>query len=747
LVNINAVWTDGSQDGVSSADYLDLRAQSTAFTDVASFYASWLSTLAEPGKPAMRCDTMGVTANFFPMMGIQPVMLGRSFTEDDQARKAHLTLLSHAFWVQHYRADPGVIGRTLRSDGGFEYTIIGVMVPAMDDPTLFRSIHDGLAFCTLISDLDPNYRVRGWANTVARLKAGISPQQAQADLAAVARRLAHDYPKTNTGRTFRDEPFRTVAIDSGGERLVWLVMCLSGVVLLIACVNLANLQLVRATGRRNEFGIRLALGSTRGRLIRMLLTESMMLSFAGGALGLIVAHWSNRYLAAYWNVNMPLNFRVIGFTFMVAAASGALFGAMPALLASRSELNASIKQASRASTPDRTRHRLRQALIVTEIAMALTLLAGATFFVRGIQRIAARDLGWRPDHVMMGYLALDHDHYGEVRDPRSLAFTDRVAAEVEKLPGVDAVAVSNDNVMDARLTNFEIEGRAPYERDTLASFETPSPGYFKAFGMRILNGRSFDEKDRPGSPQVAIVSEDFARRYWPGENPLGKRIGIEDPAHQEWAIVVGVVNNILHDREWDPTPSKLAIYYPWAQNAFRYLALTVHTAGNSEELKEEMRKIVGRIEPNIAFSYLDTAGMMMGEDLVQYTLARRMLVQVAGLGLLLAAVGIYGVIANLATERTREIGIRMALGAQARDVVWLFLGNGIRLAIAGTAIGLAGAFGLTRVLGRLIAGFPGSDPGLIFGVAVALAGVSLLACWLPARGATKVNPIQALRAE
>jgi predicted permease len=621
------------------------------------------------------------------------------------------------------------------------------MTPAWDDPTLFKRIHEGISYCTLMNDLERTDRRIGWVNVVARLKPSITAAQAQADLTGIARRLEHVYPKTNTGRRFRDDPFPTRALDDKGGRLVWLVMGLSGIVLVVACVNLANLQLVRTTGRKNEFGIRLALGSTRGRLIRMMLTESMMIAFLGGAVGLMVAQWSDRYLAAYWNVAMPLNFRVIGFTLAISSVAGAVFGTMPAVLASRSELGASMKQGSRGATPNKIRVRLRESLIVAELALALMLLAGAGYFIRGIQRITHRELGWRPENVVIGYLALDHDHYGEGRDPRSLAFTDRIVPELEKLPGVDAVAVSNDNVFDARPENFEIEGRPPYEKDALASFETPSPGYFKAFGMRVLEGRDFDEADRPGSLHVAVVSEDFARRYWPGESALGKRIGVEDPAHQDWAVVVGVVNNILHDGEWDPNPSKLAIYYPWAQNSFRFLALTVHTTGNPDETKEEMRRLVGQMEPNIAFSYLDTAGEMMGQDLLQYTLARRMLVQVAGLGLLLAAVGIYGVIANLATERTREIGIRMALGAQARDVAWLFLGNGFRLALLGTVLGLAGAFGLTKVLRRLIVGFPGNDPWLIFGAAAVLAAVSLLACWMPARRATKVNPIQALHAD
>ena len=747
LVHIRATSADGSEGSVSPGDFFDLRAQNTALDHVSAYYVSWLSTLAEPGQAAIRCDSISATADFFTALGIQPVMLGRAFTDQDEARHENIALLSHSFWVKHYRADPRVLGRILRTDGGFQYTIVGVMAAALDDPTLFVGTTDGLAFCTLMSGMDPRYRDRGWNSVVARLKPGVTAQRAQAELAALARRLAHDFPKSNTGRGFKTVPFPTRAMDEMGGRLVWLVMGLSGVVLLVACVNLANLQLVRTTARNNELGIRLALGCTRARLIRMLLTESMMISTAGGALGLLLAQWSNRYLAAYWKVDMPLNFRVIGFTCVVSAAAGALFGTMPALFASREQVNASIKQGARGTTPDRYRHRLRQALIVVELAMALMLLAGAGYFVRGIQRITQRDLGWRPEGVLIGYLALDHDHYGEVRDPRSVVFGDRLISEMASLPGVDAVALSNDNVFGANPINFEIEGRPPYERDVLASIETPSPGYFGAYGIRLLEGREFRDTDRPGTPKVAIISANMAQRYWPGESAIGKRIGTEDPAHQDWAEVVGVVGNILHDLEWDPRRSRYAIYYPWAQNSFRYLAVTLHSSGDPEALKEEVRKTFGRIEPNIAFSFLGAADELMAQDLMQYTVARRMLVQVAGLGLLLAAVGIYGVVANLAAERTKEIGIRMALGAQPRDVIWLFLGNGVRLALIGTGLGLAGAFGLNKALGHLLSDFPGNDPWVVGSVGIVLITVTLVACWLPARGATRVNPMDALRAD
>jgi len=748
LVRIDAAYADGPPRALPSGDFLDVRAQNTVFERVASYYGvNWMTTLVEPGRPATRCDSLDVTADFLPLMGIDTLALGRGFTPADEARRDRLALLSHAFWVRHYGADPHVLGRPLKTDGGLEYTIVGVMAPSLDDPTLFRGAIDGIAFYLLASDMDPDFREWGWTTVVARLKPGVSIEAAQAELTVLARRLEHDHPKTNAGRGLKVTPYPTNPLDETTQRLIWLVMGLSGVVLLLACVNLANLQLVRTTGRGNELGIRLALGCTRGRLIRMLLTESVIISMAGGALGLLMALWSGGFLAAYWKVDMPLNPRVIGFTFAVSAAAGAVFGSVPAYFAGRSGVGSSLKPGARGATPDQSRHRFRQALIVVELAMAMILLSGAGYFVRGIERITHRYLGWRPDNVLIGYIALDHGHYGEIRDPRSLAFGDRLLPRLAALPGVDAAALSNDDVFDANPVNFEIEGKPLLGNDIQAAFETPSPGYFRAFGIELLQGRDFRDTDRPGTPRVAIISQDLAQKFWPGESALGKRIGIDDPAHQNWAEVVGVVNNILHDREWDSRRSRYAIYYPWAQNSFRYISITLHSRGSAEGLMKGVRETVGRIEPNIALSYLDTANNMMALDLRDYTLARRTLVQMAGLGLLLAAVGIYGVIANLATERTREVGIRMALGAQERDVVWLFLGNGVRLAFIGTALGLLGAYGLTKGLEHLVSDFPGRDPLIMGGVALLLVGVTILACWLPARAATKVDPIQALRAD
>lgn len=748
LVRVIDTYPEGGTGELPPGDFVDLRARNTVFSQVGASYVTFMSSLVEGGKPAIRCDSMYASAEYFSLLGVPPVVLGRPFSPDDERHRNHVALLTHAFWVSHFGADPRVIGQVLRSDGGAELTIIGVMNPALDDSTLFSSIVERIAFCGLMTDFDPNFRDRGWNGVSARLRPGVTMAQAQAELNILAQRLAQEHPRTNKGRGLKVLPYPTDTLEATTRNLVWLVMGLSGVVLLVACVNLANLQLVRMTGRSREFAIRMALGCSRARLIRVLLAESVILSVAGGALGALIAQWSNQFMAAYWKVNLPLDLRVLGFNLGVSALCGTIFGTLPAWFASRAEINSAIRQGARGTTCDRSRHRLRQCLIVAELAMAMTLLAGAGYFVRGIQRIAHRDLGWNPNNVVIGYMAPDDPHYGEYRDPRMLAFGERLRSELARIPGVSAAALSNDNVFSSQKTNFSIEGQPFPGNSALAYVETPSPDYFKAYGIQLLEGRDFRDSDRPGSPMVAIVSRAFAEGFWPNESPLGKRINVEDPSKPVWLTVVGVVDNITHGQDFASGPSgRLAMYVPWAQNSFRFFAMSLRVEGDPERVKEGLRKAMGRMEPNIALSYLGTADEMMSSALLQYSIARRMLLLIAGFGLLLSAVGIYGVIANLTAERTREVGIRMAVGAQPSDVMWLFLGNGMSLAFIGVGLGILGAFGLVRAFDHWIASFPGDDPRVVFSLAILLILVTVLATWLPARRAAKIDPLVALSCE
>ena len=744
------IWATTPQQGFvpqAPGDYVDECDQNTVFDNVAAYVPGARASLAEPGQPPVQYVTVHVTANFFPLFGMQ-AELGRTFTEAEDRHFDRLAMVSNSFWREHYGSDTNILGRTAKVNSTV-YTIIGVTQPALDDPTLFQG--KPAFFILNGTRVNTNLRGGGWYRVAARLKPGVTISQAQANMDALAARLAHDFPKTNAARGFRVVPFPLNEMGEIGAELTWLVMALSSVVLLIACVNLANLQLVRTTRRAPEIAIRLALGCSRLRMIGLLLTESLIVSVTGGAIGLLLAKWSNGFVARFFEVEMPLDLRVIGFTFGVALLTACVFGTVPAWLASRTDVNTALKTGGRGSTSDRSRHWLRQGLVVVELALALTLLAGAGFFVSGIYRVTHRELGWRADNVVIGFIELDHDHFGEQKDPRSLAWGERMLAALRALPGAEAAALSIDSpAWGLRGAPFRIEGQPAPEpgKEAYVGSTSASPGYLNVYGIRLVKGRDFNDSDRPGAPAVAIVNEAMARKFWPGENPIGKRIGGTDPANPGWTEVVGVMADFKGAADfYNPDLDNSKFLLPWAQNNHRFISFNVRTAGDPGPFKETVRKAIGLLAPEVALSMLQTVPEVLDDEVSYFTFLRRMLLQTSVLGLLLAAVGIYGVVANLASERTKEIGIRMALGAQPASLVWLFLKNGIQLALVGSAIGLTASFFLLRFLTKMLPNLPGSDPWVVTFVAVLLFAIAVVACWLPARRTTRVSPVAALRAE
>ena len=727
-------------------DYFDEREQNSVFEDMAAYAPGGRWSLAEPGQPPMQYGAMPVTASFFPLFGLQP-QLGRTFTADEENRLEPVAVISNAFWREHYNADPKVLGRTAKLNSRV-YTIVGVMSPALDEPTLFNG---SMAFWALDqTKVNRNLHGGGWYTVAARLKPGVTLEQAQAGMTAIANRIAKDNPKTNQGRGLKVVPYPSAAMLGTGAQLTWLVLALSGMVLLIACANLANLQLVRTMRRSHEIGVRIALGCPRSRLVWMLLLESLLVSVGGGALGLLVAKWSNAYVASFFDLTMSLDWRVIGFTFLASLVTGAVFGTVPAWIASRTDVNAALKSGSRGATSDRSRHWLRQGLVVVELALALILLAGALFFVNGIYKLTHRDLGWSADQLLVGFIELDHDHYGEQKDPRSVEFGERMVRTLEALPGVEGVTLGGSLAWGFGGAPFRLEGRPAPEpgKEDYAGSENTTPGIFKVYGIRLLQGRDFLETDRLGAPNVVIINQAMAKKFWPGESPIGKRIGGTDPAAPDWAEVVGVMSDFEGGAEfYDPSQNKLKILHPWAQNNHRFITYNVRTTGDAEAFKETFRKALGLLAPDVAPSMLSTLKETMSGLVAYFTFLRRILLQISVLGLLLAAVGIYGVVANLASERTKEIGIRMALGAQPGDIVGLFLRNGIKLALIGAAIGLGAAYVLLNVLAKMLPMVPGTNHAVVVGVAVTLILIAVIASWLPARRTTKVSPTVALRAE
>ena len=737
-------WQNGP---ISPGDFCDLRDQNTVFAHLSAYSVDLFKSLAAAGHTPEQVTAVAVTADFFRVLGI-PAALGRTFTSEDQAKQALVVVLSNTYWQTHLAGDPNVLGRSLRFDGK-TVTVIGVMPPVLDDPLLWGDRIDlwNLEFVEVKRQL----RDRSWYSVIARLKPGVTLGHAQTEAGTIAARLAHDFPKTNDQRGLRVAPFAPDYIGELGRTLNWLVMVLSLSVLLIACVNLTNLQFVRSTGRSREYAIRLALGASRGQLIRLLLNESLLLSLAGGAFGLLVAKWGNSYYAAYFDAPMPLDLRVLAFAFAVSVLAGIVSGVIPAWFGSRADLNLALKQGGRGSTADRSRHRLRHGLIVAELALALTLLTGAGYFIRGIQRIMNRELHWRPENTLVGYFELPYERYGDELDSRLQVITDRFLGALRLLPGVDHAAISSNSPVWAYggRMSLLIDGQSPPPKGNspVARHISITDEFFDTVGIRLLQGRNFADFDRPDALGVVIINQAMAEKFWPGQNPIGKRIGDADSTDPRWCEIVGVVNDIVAGLDFDGEHSRYQFYRPWAQRSIRFVTFSLHSVSDPRTLTDRVRQTLAGIEPDIAITDLATAEQAMRNNLSGYAFVRRTLAQLAGLGLLLSAVGVYGVIANLTVERTHEVGVRMALGAQRSDVVWLFLRNGVTLALIGAAIGLLLSFALVRVLIQTVAIIPGDDPWIIAGLTAVLVGVAVLACWLPARRATKVSPLVALRAE
>jgi predicted permease len=731
---------------VSPGDYFDLRNSNTVFEDVTAYVPFSSDSLTEPGQPTVKLDTVHSTANFFKTFGIEPQM-GRAFSPDEESHLDNVAMIANHYWKDNFGADPKILGRQVRL-GGKLFTVVGVLPARLDDPMIFDR---RVAFWLLDpTRLNFGKRNQAWYRVAARLKPGITVQQASANLTAIGLRLAHEYPETNNQRTFRLEPYPSSNMQGVGKQLTWMVMLLSGFVLVIACVNLANLQLVRAGGRSQEIAVRLALGSSRGAVVAMLLVESLVLSFGGGLLGLLVGKWSNIYIAKYLNIDMPLDLRVLVFTFAASALTGAAFGAVPAWIASRENVSLALKAGGRGTTSGRARRWFRQGLVVVELVLALTILSGAAYFVHGIYELTHQSLGWNADHALFGEITLDHDHFGEQGDPRSVAFGARLKEALEAIPGVQVAAVGTGfPAFGGRGSPYRLEGQPPPEKgkETMAESTNIAAGYFGIYEIQVVKGREFNDTDRIGAPPVVIVNETMAKKCWPGEDPIGKRIGSVDPAKPDWAEVVGVVKDFHNIFEFVQGGNGMKMFKPWAQNSHRFPSFHVKASSDPAALMDSVRKTMAAIAPDFALDYLMPGKAIVMDALSYFTFLRRVLVELSALGLALAAVGIYGVVATLVAERTKEIGIRMALGAQARSILLLFLRNGIALSLIGASLGAGAAVVLVRTLTKMFPILPGYSPWAIAPVALFLIIVAMVASWFPARRSTHVDPSTALRSE
>jgi putative ABC transport system permease protein len=700
--------------------------------------------LAEPGEPAERVNGMRASAELFPLLGTQPE-LGRVFSkEEDVPGRDNIIVLNHAFWLRRFAGETNIIGRTLRMDGE-PVTVIGVMPEQFYDGTLWG----GINFWRPIAFTDGQRQDRSgnYLKAVARLRSGVTLATAQAGMNVFVAELLRDHPENNPSEGLKLVPLADASMDPKGRQMIWLTMVLAMFVLLIACANLANLQFARTAMRRRELAIRGALGAPRRRLLRQLLTESLLIALLGGLLGLALANWGNELLRQKIQASMgpslmlPLNLKVLGFALVASTLSGLAFGLVPAWLASRADVNQALKQGSRGTTADRSQHRLQHSLVIAEIALALALLAGAGLVVRGLQRFAALDPGWRVDGLTLGYLSMPESKYPN--DEARRGFIHRLQERLSTIPGVERAALARSLPVSAFSVagTFGIEGLPdwPKGHEPLLFVTGVTPGYFETLKMRLLAGRDFTAADTIHHPSVVVINEAMARALWPGQSPLGKRIGDAE----DWQEIVGVVSDVRFPADPSEPITRFQTYRPFAQDPRSPLAVVLR--GNLTA--ETLRKAVAEVDPDQAVNGIGPARAAVGRTLESFALVGRLFSGFAGLGLLLAGLGIYGVIAGSVVRRTNEIGLRMALGAQLRDVLWLVLGKGLQLALLGMAIGLMGAFGIGRVLVSVSPELRANDPFTLVGVSLLLVGVSLLACWLPARRAARVDPIIALRAE
>jgi putative ABC transport system permease protein len=742
-------------EGMSIAypNFLDWRQQNNAFESI-GVYRRQSYNLTGSGEPE-RLVAGQVSADLFTVLRVNAAS-GRVFTNDeDQPGATPVVVLSHGLWQRRFGGDSAIIGQNLTLDGR-SFTVIGIMPSGF----LFPSRTEMWTPVGLRAK-DPGWESRGnhpGLYAMARLKPGVTVEQAREDMEIVAANLEKQYPDSNTGNRATITPaLENIVRDIRAGLLVLLSAV--GFVLLIACANVANLLLARATNRQKEIAIRAALGASRTRIIRQLLTEGMLLSFAGGTLGLLVAQATVKLIVAISPNSIPraaeigLDKRVLAFTIAVSVLTGIVFGLAPALQASKPDMNETLKEAGRGSTG--RRHILRSALVVSEVALTMVLLIGAGLMIRSFYYLQRVDPGFVADNLLTFSVALPQKKYAE-RQQR-INFYQQLLQNLRALPGVESVGMATGLPLgnNGWQSGFWIEGRPepPQGQRPLTEVAFVSPGYFDTMKMQLLSGRNFTEQDfKPATPDpqhpdftaptVTVIDEEFARRYWPDGDPVGQQLRFWG----DKVTIVGVVRRVKMEG-LSTDSNRVQSYYPYLQNAGGSMSIVLRTAGDPTGLSNVVRQQVLDIDPDQPIYSVQTMGQIWEDSIAPDRLLLMLLGTFAAVALVLAVVGIYGVMAYSVTQRTHEIGIRMALGARQSNVLAMVVRQGMKLAVAGLAIGLGGAWLATRVMASFLFGVSATDPTTFAVVSLVLAGVALGACFVPALRATKVDPMIALRYE
>jgi putative ABC transport system permease protein len=727
---------------ISYPNFKDWREQNQVFENI-GVYRRQSYNLTGIGEPERLTGGI-MSADLLAALRVKPA-LGRSFTnEEDKPGGTPVVLLSHGLWQRRFGGDPAIVNQTLTLNG-VSYTVIGIMPPDYRFPSRVE----------LYAPVGQESGQASWQNRgnhpglygVARLKPGVTIEQARANMDAIAVNLEKQYPQSNMGNRASLTPMIDIIVRDVRPRL-YVLLGAVGFVLLIACANVANLLLARATTRQREIALRTALGASRWRVVRQLLTESVLLAVIGGALGLLLAKWGVKAILAISPNSIPraqevgLDGRAVAFTVLISIVTGIVFGLAPALQASRLDLNESLKEAGRGSTG--RRHWFRSSLVVSEIALTLVLLVGAGLLIRSFYHLQKVDPGFISDNLLTFNVSLPQSKYST--EPQRINFYDQVLLKIRALPGVEAVGMASGLPLgnNGWQSGFVIEGRPapPPGQNPLTEVAYVSPDYFHAMRMTFLKGRNFSEQDIKSAPRVTIIDEEFARRHWPESDPIGQQIRVGGNPTTIIAIVRRVkMEGLATDS------NRVQSYYPYQQNPLGGMTIVLRTKGDPAELATSARLQVQSVDKDQPIFLVQTMEQIWNDSIAPERLNLMLLIIFAGVALALAAIGIYGVMAYSVTQRTHEIGVRMALGAQRTDILKHVVGQGMLLVIIGIAIGLGTAFAVTRLMKSLLFGVSASDPMTFSAVAIMLALIALFACFFPARKAMKVDPMVALRYE
>jgi len=737
---------------VSVPGFRDYSARTDIFQS-AAVESGWQPNLTGEGDPERVAGSL-VSGDFFRVFGVAPA-LGRALRPDEaQAGHDKVVVLSDEFWRRKFASDPAAVGRPLQLNGE-TYTIVGVMPPTFHD-FYNRNVEVWAPITFTPAQFGDDRRTNEFLAFTGRLRPDITPEVAQTRMHVLAGQLKAQYTQSySSDWDLLVTPLSDVATANVRSAL-WVLLGAVGLVLLIACANVANLQLARASARARELAVRVALGASPSRLMRYMLTESMTLALAGGALGLLFASWGVPALLALNNRNLPpageigVDGKVLAFTLAVSILTGLVFGILPALRMVRTDLHGTLKEGGRGAAGDRGGLALRRGLVVTTVAVALTLLTGAGLLIRSFARLVAVDPGFRADHLLVFNVTLPSAQY--TNDTLRIAALSRIDAAITAVPGVTSAGGTSVIPFGGSwsTSSFNIEGYQPPPKAPIpwGDIRIVTPDFLPTLGATLLAGRQFTAQDRDGAPAVAIVDEEMARRYWHGQNPVGKRLTFDNLSDStiSWITVVGEVRHTMH--EGLDGQMRIQLYLPLAQNgAQQNLAFAVRTAGDPMAMLGAVTAAVRGVDAKLPVSGVNTMDNMIDLTTGPRRFAMILLGSFAALALALASIGLYGVMSYTVTQRTQELGVRVALGARTRHVLQLVLGEGMRLVLAGTVIGLVAAVLVTRLMTSLLFDTAPTDLATFVAIPLLLLAVAFLASYLPARRAARVDPMTALRTE